>query len=109
MRRRAAAVVILLSLGTWVLGSNAPKPNKVPVKIIGSGSDFPGQVWGQVYFPPLLSFRVTKGKVPTGTTLCDVVTEHKETGERTYSTIVLHCEEGLVMELEGIDLKGGSQ
>lgn len=105
---RGAVGAVLLCLGAWVtLGSSdARRTEKVPVKIIGPGSAFPGQLWGQTYFPPLLSFRVIKGKTPDVTTFCDVVTEHKQEGDHSYAVISLHCEEGLVMELEGIDLQG---
>ena len=110
--RGAAVGAALLCLGAWVtLGSSdTPRSHKIPVKLIGPGNAFPGQIWGQTYFPPMLSFRVTQGKPPEATTtLCDVITEHRVSGEVKYSVIHLHCEEGLVMELEGIDLEGGRQ
>ena len=110
--RGAVGAAALLCLGAWVAqgsSGDTPKPHKIPVKIVGPGDAFAGQLWGQTYFPPLLSFKVVKGKPPEISTLCDVVTDHKQEGDHSYAIISLHCEEGLVMELEGIDLQGGRQ
>ena len=111
--RRITLGCLLIAIGAAWTGSadnqpSHPKP-KVPLKIIGPDSNFPGQVWGQMYFSPLLSFRVLKGKVPDVVALCDVVEDHRTVAEKHYNVITLHCEEGLVMELEGIDLQGGRQ
>lgn len=111
---RVALGLALIALGgLWTARAtdDVPKPSRhkqTPIKLLGPGHDFSGQVWGQPYVPPLLSFKVKSGEPPKGElgALCDIVTEHK--GEHI-TVIVLHCEEGLVMELEGIDLDGGAR
>lgn len=109
--RAAVAAVALLGIGGWLMASSPQSASVhskkvIPVKIIGEEE---GRLWGQTVYPPLMSFRVTAGKAPDKGTidLCTVVTVKKQVGDQLFNTISLRCEEGLVMELEGIDLGGG--
>lgn len=109
---RGAVIAVLLSLGAaWaVSGDDAQVHSKrpIPVKIVGLEQ---GRVWAHTVYPPLMSFEVRAGKPPENGTvqLCEVVTNKKQVQEHVFNTISLRCEEGLVMELEGIDLAGGGQ
>ena len=112
MRITAGFALLVIGAASLLLAKDVTVPKKhVPVKMIGPGNNFPGQIWGQTYFPPLLSFRLQAGKIPLpgATTLCEVLTERRAQENKSYTTISLHCEEGLTMELEGIDLQGGGQ
>lgn len=114
---RKSFCLAFLLLGAWTtlnysrLTQASSSHKRIPIKIIGEGNNFPGQIWGQMYFPPMLSFRVLSGKLPERriTILCEVVEEHQAADGKRYTILSLHCEEGLVMELEGIDLQGGRQ
>lgn len=100
------AAIALGAIWTGAVGDSAPKARQVTLKIDGEGGDFPGQVWGRTIYPPLMSFRVVSGKPSKGVVLCTVVNQSKPS-EPHIKLITLHCEDGIVLELEGIDMGGG--
>ena len=108
---RGAVGAALLALSAWAVvsigdGTAIRSKSPIPLKIVGTEG---GKTWAQTVYPPLMSFRVRSGQVPEKGTvqLCTVVTDKRPVGAELINTISLHCEEGLVMELEGIDLGGG--
>lgn len=109
--RALTAALGLLAVGAWIAASpdtSVHSKHPIPIAIVGQEQSI---TWAHTVYPPLMSFRIRSGKPPEKGTiqLCQVVTEKNEVSGHVFNTISLHCEEGLVMELEGIDLSGGGQ
>ena len=88
-------LVITIAVSMLLVGVYA-SPERVLVRIQGKGRDFPEQVWGQPMIVPEFSFVVVSGQPKEGVLQC---TPEVKEGQKT---IILRCEDGVVLRLEGI-------
>lgn len=102
MRRLGSALLLLVTITVsiyciCILGVYA-SPERILIRIQGKGRDFAGQVWGQPVVVPEFSFVVVEGQPKEGVLQCQA----DEKAAEGRKTIILRCEDGVVLRLEGI-------
>jgi hypothetical protein len=77
----------------------------VTLKVLPRADAEPDEVWLRPYVAPALNFRRLAGKAPAdGTVNCVAQTETRERADHKDRVVVLECEDGLQLELQGMDL-----
>lgn len=98
-------VAAIAGLATY--GLSRPPNVQILMQVLPTENAKNGEVWLRPYTAPSLNFRLVSGKAPTkGPLLCDVSMIARERAEHTDLIMQLSCEEGLVLELQGVDLNG---
>jgi len=85
--------------------STSTARTRVTLKVLPRADAVADEVWLRPYVAPVLNFRRLAGKAPAnGAVNCTVKMETRERADHKDRVVVLECEDGLRLELQGMDL-----